>query len=127
MMDRHTIAQLYPGRTGPLLPKASPNKPAGTSDSSSFQALLDRQLVKFSHHAEQRLSQRGIQLGPDTLNRLGGAIDKAAAKGAKESLVLFQDMAFIVNVKSRTIVTAMDGASVQDHVFTQIDSAVVVR
>jgi flagellar operon protein len=58
--------------------------------------------------------------------KIESAIDKAAAKGAKDSLILFKDMAFIVNVKNRTIVTAMEGSSMQDNVFTQIDSAVVI-
>lgn len=51
---------------------------------------------------------------------------KSAAKGAKESLILMQDMAFIVNVKNRTVVTAMDSESMKDNVFTQIDSAVII-
>jgi flagellar operon protein len=129
MMERHRIAGLYPNRAGPIPPKAVPAKSTGTpgTGSSSFQSILDNQMVKFSHHAEQRLVQRGIHLQPEQLYRIGNAIDKAASKGAKDSLVLFQDMAFIVNVKNRTVVTAMDGASMNDHVFTQIDSTVVVK
>jgi flagellar operon protein len=60
------------------------------------------------------------------MKQIGSALDKAAAKGAKESLILMQDMAFIVNVKNRTVVTAMDSASMKDNVFTQIDSAVII-
>ncbi|HZG77473.1 MAG TPA: TIGR02530 family flagellar biosynthesis protein [Paenibacillus sp.] len=127
MSGRQTIGQLFPNRVGYVPPKLSPSKTTAPSNGPAFQDVLDGQIVKFSHHAEQRLSQRGIRLEPEQLHRLGGAIDKAASKGAKDSLVLFQDMAFIVNVKNRTVVTAMDGASLNDHVFTQIDSTILVK
>lgn len=126
MNERMTIGQMYPQRIGGVPPGKAPVKPTeATGD--AFQAILDRQLVKFSHHADQRLAQRGIQLAPEQLRQIGGAIDKAAAKGAKDSLILFQDMAFIVNIKNRTVVTAMDGASMNDHVFTKIDSTIVLK
>jgi len=127
MNERQRIGQMFPNRVGYVPPKTLPAKPAVPSNGPAFRDVLDGQFVKFSHHAEQRLAQRGIRLEPEQLHRLGGAIDKAAAKGAKDSLVLFQDMAFIVNVKNRTVVTAMDGASMNDHVFTQIDSTILVK
>jgi flagellar operon protein len=40
--------------------------------------------------------------------------------------MLLNDMALIINVKNRTVVTALDGASMKDNVFTQIDSAVII-
>ena len=92
----------------------------------SFKRVLNRNVLKFSHHAEARMAQRGISLKPETISKIVGAIDQAAAKGAKDSLVLYRDIAMIVNVPSRTVVTAMDGNSIQGNVFTQIDSAVVV-
>jgi flagellar operon protein len=127
MSERNTIANLYTGRIGPIIPKPVSDKNLSNNNGPSFQSILNGQLVKFSSHAELRLAQRGIQLQPEQVMKLGGAIDKAAAKGAKDSLVLFQDMAFIVNVKNRTVVTAMDGASMKEHVFTQIDSTVVIE
>jgi len=127
MNDRQTINQLFANRTGLVPAKPTAGRMAPTTNGPAFQDVLDRHLLKFSHHAEQRLAQRGIRLEPEQLSRIGGAVDKAAAKGAKDSLVLFQDMAFIVNVTNRTVVTAMDGASMNEHVFTQIDSTVVVK
>lgn len=127
MTDRIPIGRLYPNH----LPLAMPRKV--TTDASSqpplnqsFKDVLQDKLVKFSHHAEVRLQQRGIHLHTEQLAKLESAIDKVAAKGAKESLILFKDMALIVNVKSRTVVTAMDGASVENNVFTKIDSAVII-
>ncbi|RIE03289.1 flagellar biosynthesis protein [Cohnella faecalis] len=123
------IGQLTTGRTGPL---QSPNrKSVGNVElakaGASFREVLSNQELKFSHHAEMRLQQRGIKLNSDQLGRIESAIDQAAAKGAKDSLVLFKGIAMIVNVPNRTVVTAMDGASMNEHVFTQIDSAVVVN
>jgi flagellar operon protein len=92
----------------------------------SFQNILDGTMVKFSNHAEVRLQQRGIHFGADQMNKLESAIAKAAAKGSKESLILIQDVALIVNIKNRTVVTAIDGNQMKDNVFTQIDSAVII-
>jgi flagellar operon protein len=128
MADKLSIGQLYPTAAIPASmrqPKASLDKSAQTGQ--SFQQIFKDKMVRLSHHAEQRLEQRGIQLLPEQMAKIESALDKAAAKGAKDSLILFKDMAFIVNVKNRTIVTAMDSSSMQDNVFTQIDSAVVVN
>ncbi|QGQ96235.1 flagellar biosynthesis protein [Paenibacillus psychroresistens] len=127
MTEKISIGQLYPTTVTPASlrqPKANLNK--ALQNGQSFDQIFKDKMVRFSHHAEQRLEQRGIQLQPEQLAKIESAIDKAAAKGAKDSLILFKDMAFIVNVKNRTIVTALDSASMQDNVFTQIDSAVVI-
>ena len=61
------------------------------------------------------------------MNQLKSAVDKAAQKGARESLILMNnDLALVVSVTNRTVITAMDGASIRDNVFTNIDSAVIV-
>lgn len=127
MSDRMFVGQLSTGRTGPIQGNRNVNRSQQqNTDSVSFQELLSQQQLKFSHHAEQRLRQRGIELLPDQITRIANAVDQAAAKGAKDSLVLFRDIAMIVNVPNRTVVTAMDGNSMKEHIFTQIDSAVVV-
>ena len=54
------------------------------------------------------------------------AIDKAAAKGAKDALMIIGGNGFIVNVPNRTVVTALDGNAMNEHVFTQIDSAIII-
>ena len=51
---------------------------------------------------------------------------KAAAKGARSSLLVMKDVALIVSVTNRTVITAVDGSSLKDNVFTNIDSAVIV-
>ena len=128
MMDRiikagqwHTPA-VPPGQ---INRKAVAPSPTAIPGQKSFQDILQDKL-RFSHHAELRLQQRGIKLDSQQLTQLESAIAKADAKGAKESLVVFKDVALIVNVKNRTVVTAMDGNQMKDNVFTQIDSAVII-
>lgn len=87
-----------------------------------FQGELDK--VKFSGHAAKRLETRDIQLDPQAMQNLQNAVDRAEAKGAIDSLVMMNDMAFIVNVPNRTVVTAMKMSERTDPVFTNIDSVV---
>jgi flagellar operon protein len=124
MTDRLTIGQLYPGSV-----RASNLKRHDVHSNSQdepFHNVLQNELVRFSSHAEQRLKQRGIEFKPEQLAKIQTAIDKAAAKGAKDSLMLINDTALIVNIKNRTVVTALDEASMKDNLFTQIDSAVII-
>ena len=65
-------------------------------------------------------------MGPERMEKLGEAIDKAAKKGAKETLVMAGDSAFIVSVKNRTVITAMDATAMKENVFTNIDSTVLI-
>ncbi|OGJ84281.1 MAG: flagellar protein [Candidatus Raymondbacteria bacterium RifOxyA12_full_50_37] len=81
--------------------------------------------LTFSSHAQTRLKSRGIDFSAELMDRLSGAVDRAATKGSRDSLVLMQDLALIVNIKNRTVITAMDGKSVKDNIFTNIDSAVI--
>jgi flagellar operon protein len=94
---------------------------------TSFQAELNKHLqqpVSFSAHALERLRMRNICLTQDDLLRIGNAVDKVAAKGGRESLVVYNNTAYVISIKNRTVITAVDTARMQDHVFTQIDSAV---
>ncbi|MBE7679263.1 TIGR02530 family flagellar biosynthesis protein [Paenibacillus sp. P13VS] len=125
MSERITVGQLYTGPVTPnLLNRAKQTET--TAPERPFAQVLEDNLLKLSNHAAKRLEQRGIELKIEQMQQIGIALDKAAAKGAKESLILMQDMAFIVNVKNRTVVTAMDSESMKDNVFTQIDSAVII-
>ena len=85
-----------------------------------------RSPIKFSSHASQRLKDRKIDLDPATMAKLNEAIDKAEAKGVQDTLVLTKDAALIVNVKNRTVVTAMDKNNLNGNVFTNIDGAVLI-
>lgn len=100
-----------------------------SSQTGAFQQILDQKLtteLKFSQHAQERLRARNIELGSAEMEQLQGAVSKARAKGARESLVLMGDLALVVSVKNSTVITAVDGDSMRDNVFTNIDSAVII-
>lgn len=102
------------------------SKPQSTDAAEKIDLSQAKQPLKFSAHASQRLQERKIHLDPQTLSKVNSAIDKAEAKGIEDTLVLTGDAALIVNVKNRTVITAMDKASLNGNVFTNIDGAVIV-
>jgi flagellar operon protein len=94
--------------------------------SSSFDSIFKQELekVKFSNHAIKRLESRNIQLSETDLEKIQSAVEKAELKGAKDSLVMMENTAFIVNIPNKTVVTAMEVTGSNENVFTNIDSVV---
>jgi flagellar operon protein len=113
------ISDLAQGQPAPTRTQPAPN---GTSD---FQTLLQDRL-KVSGHAQTRLQSRNIELGAAEWERVLGGVSRAAEKGAKESLVMVDDVALVVSIRNRTVITAVDKAHLKENVFTNIDSAVIV-
>jgi len=105
-----------------------------TSGNASFQSILDRvsgtgtqgSELKFSKHASARLATRDITLDNTQIDRLQDGVMRAGAKGIKDSLMIMDGLAFIVNVPSSTVVTAMDSTQSNEQIFTNIDGAVIV-
>ena len=114
-----------------FLTKKSQLQSTQTVDGLSFQELLQQKAtgtneLKFSKHASIRLEQRGISLTDNQMNRLEDGTQKAKEKGIRDSLVIVDELAFIVNVPNSTVVTAMDRADTATNVFTNIDGAVIM-
>lgn len=82
--------------------------------------------LKFSKHAVNRLMDRNITLSDTQMERLSDGTQKANEKGIKESLVVVDQLAFIVNVPNKTVITAMDQTETKDNIFTNIDGAVFI-
>lgn len=82
--------------------------------------------LKFSKHATVRLADRNIELSNEQLERLNDGAKKAEQKGIKDSLVIVDKLAFIVNVPNKTVVTAMDSTETNENVFTNINGAVIM-
>lgn len=80
--------------------------------------------VRFSKHANQRLESRNITLSQEQMDRLNQGVSRARDKSINESLVMMDNLAFIVNVKNNTVVTALEQN--EDSIFTNIDGAVIV-
>ena len=107
------------------------NTPVKTTDGKSFQEILESaqsssREVRFSKHAAQRLSNRNIELTQNPKDRLQAGTAKAAQKGIRESLVLVDQLAFIVNIPNNTVVTAMQQNETDENIFTNIDGAVII-
>lgn len=114
--------------TGQYLSNQSKRPINKTSDGLSFEEVLNSKKteLKFSKHADARLSERDIRLSEEQLERLNMGARKADAKGIGESLMIMDDLAFIVNIRNNTVVTAIDSRSSEENVFTNIDGAVIV-
>lgn len=91
-----------------------------------FDAIFKEELekVKFSSHALKRLESRNIQLSETEMNKIQDAVQKAESKGSRDSLVMMDKTAFIVNIPNKTVVTAIDVTNSSENVFTNIDSVV---
>ena len=82
--------------------------------------------IAFSVHAQNRLQERNINLSHEDLARLQSAVDKLAQKGARESLIYMQEVALVVSVANRTVLTALAKLQGTDNIITNIDSAAII-
>ena len=115
----------------PILPLGNPMADRAQREknqSPGFAEILAGQetKVKFSKHANERLRDRQVDLSDQELAKLDDTVERMAEKGARESLIYMNDMAFVVSVKNRTVITAMDGTSAKENIFTNIDSAAIL-
>ncbi|MBV8217193.1 MAG: flagellar biosynthesis protein [Solirubrobacterales bacterium] len=122
-----------PGPVGGAGPVKSPATPASgiaggqAATGPSFAELLAKQTSAphFSRHALERLQQRGINLDQPTLGRLTDGVQRAAGKGSRDSVVFVDNTAYVVSVTNNTVITAVPSEHMRQHVFTNIDSAVI--
>ncbi|MBR6228250.1 MAG: flagellar protein [Eubacterium sp.] len=125
------IEQIRDSYLGTNLPKQKNGKsqneePRDAAGKTFGEYLTDRNAVddvRFSKHATKRLDSREIEMTDDQRTRLNEATGKARDKGLRESLVMVDDLAFIVNVKNNTVVTAVNDT--ERSVFTNIDGAII--
>jgi len=97
----------------------------------SFAELLNQKIddqngLKFSAHAMNRIREREMEMSPVELERLAAGFKLAEEKGARSSLILVDDQAYIVSVKNRTVVTALPREHSVGNVFTNIDSVAIM-
>ena len=138
MDDRQffSIGQVQDQFLNPNTPKTGKEKEPLPVGENSFASVLNKiqsdadninseGTVKFSKHAMNRLSLRNIELTQEQMDRLNQGKIEAGEKGIKDSLILIDQLAFIVNVPNNTVVTAMDQTENKSNVFTNIDGAVI--
>jgi flagellar operon protein len=126
-IDRMGGLSPLPPTTSPAGPAAPSGTPAAGGVGPSFAETLQHSSggVQFSKHALERLQRRNIAPNPATMRRLERGVDMAASKNASNAVVMVDNTAFVVSVKNRTVITAIAAGQMKDHVFTNIDSAVV--
>ncbi len=113
--------------------KAAGKENRENSSGLSFQEILRQRSrgaeeagdLRFSKHALNRLNDRNIELDNLQLERLKAGAEKAGEKGIRDSLVIVDQLAFIVNVPNKTVVTAMDSTATDENIFTNINGAVI--
>lgn len=139
-----TVAAYMPTRTSieqianQYLPQNSRPVSSGADQLTSFADILkgkypewqtkteENSGLHFSKHATKRLDERDISLSAEQSDRLTAGVQRAGEKGISDSLVIVDSLAFIVNVPSQTVVTAMDQTETMDgNIFTNIDGAVI--
>jgi flagellar operon protein len=126
-INRYLPGVAGPGKTKPVAVPAAQKQQKPSAFAGILQETLAGQELKFSAHAQQRLQERQIRLQTNDLEMINRALQRAEQKGARSTLMLYQDLALIASVVNKTIITAMKGDDMKEHVFTNIDSAVIIR
>jgi len=114
-----SLVRIPPASSTPIEPVAPQGAPQSRTNS------VDAEGLTFSRHLNERINRRKIDLGGEKMTRLSSAVNRAADKGARDSVVLLDDLAVLVNVSNRTVLTAIETDKMRDGVFTNIDSVVV--
>ncbi|MCC6382394.1 MAG: hypothetical protein IT304_07780 [Dehalococcoidia bacterium] len=101
--------------------------PAARLPGPGFGTALDSaaRALALSRHAQKRLDRRGLDLDAARLDRLESAVSRAAEKGSRSSVVVLDDLAVVVDVRDRRVVTAINATGGQQRVFTNVDSVVI--
>lgn len=116
--------------TGIPHPQSQPISSQMPQKKADFGATLARETerqesLKISQHAQKRLNSSQVQLTDSDMDRLDGAVRRASEKGSNQSLVMLDDLALVVSVKNKVVITAVDEARRKEGVFTNIDSVVI--
>lgn len=82
--------------------------------------------LNISKHAEQRMNERNIKVGPSQWQTIHQKVLQAKQKGITDSLVVTKNAAFVVSAKNNTVVTAMDRKEANTHIFTNINGTILM-
>ena len=117
----------HPGGLNPVDAARRVGAPANRPDQAAFGEALTKasESLTLSRHARHRVDRRGLALGAEQMARIEGAVRSAEQKGARNSVVMVDDLAVVVDIQQRMVVTAMEREGNRDRVFTNIDSVVI--
>lgn len=123
---------LKPGNLGPTRIRQHLGKnPSVQKGGKPFAEVLNKEIkeqeqLRFSAHAMRRIEERQVPMGSNALHRLDQGIRQLEAKGSRNSVVFVDDTAFVVSVRNKTVVTAVDRNNANSNIFTNIDSVAIV-
>lgn len=134
VLDLHIQSNHYPLEPqkiyGPKIPNTGEAAGQSGAVKKPFAEVLQETLsdspVNFSAHALKRLQEREMSLSADELTRLNSGLEQLDKKGSQKSVILIDQTAYIVSVKNRMVVTAIDQAAAEANIFTNIDSVAIV-
>ena len=119
------IAGVESSRPEAVAARSTPQTNGASFSDALARATEESGSIRFSAHAQKRLSDRSIELNDSDRARIARLADLAASKGAREALVLMDRLALVVGVPSRTVITVMEPQDGAPAVFTHIDSVVM--
>jgi len=104
-----------------------------SNNPNEFEKLLNKTLgsktekpLEISKHAAQRLEERNLHMDTNEFFKLQNAVKKLKQKGGRDSLVITDKAAYIVDVSNNKVVTAIDKSEMAENVFTKIDSTLII-
>ena len=125
-------ARIQPLKPGKLNPPPSQKGPdVRQKEIPSFGEVLRKtvdqnETVRFSSHALRRLEERNLTLTDSQLHRLNEGVRQLNARGSQNSVILLDNTAYVVSVRNKTVVTAVNNAAENNNIFTNIDSMAIV-
>jgi flagellar operon protein len=102
-----------------------PNGKQGGFAAALAKETQRQESLTISQHAQKRLDSSQVTLTDQHMQRINTAVDKATLKGSNQSLVMMDDLALVVSIKNRVVITAVDEARTKEGIFTNIDSVVI--
>lgn len=125
-MNRIGIQHLPLQPTVQVQPKNTASSQSKQSFVSHLQEATSNQELKISKHANERLSERNIQISEQEWQVVSDKVFEARSKGVNQPLVLMEQAALIVSAKNATVITAMERTEAKNQLFTNIDGTIVL-
>lgn len=104
--------------------KSIKSEPFSTQLQSAIQA---NSKLSVSKHAQQRLSQRNIQITAENWAKIEQKVSEAKKMGVTDSLVLLPNAALIVSAKNQTVITALGREEASSQIFNNINGTILME
>lgn len=107
---------------------ANPKK-LNNNSNNSFKDILNKTIEKnrgytLSKHASDRL--KAINFNDIDMDAIEKGFKIAEGKGAKNSVMIYKDVAIIASIENKTVITAVEKERAKENIFTNIDSVIML-